>query len=492
VARLDQRFELLSGGARTVLPRHRTLRAAVDWSYELLGEEEPALFDRLGVFPADFDYDAVQAVCASGGSGGSAVVRLLPALVDRSLVAAAGGDTPRYRLLESLRAYAAERLAASGADADLRRRHAAHYLGLAELAAGRLRGPEQRAWLERLTIEQPNLRAALDHSVGSGDTQTALRWVAALELFWDGTGQRREAHQWIRRILACGGPPATPASVAGLTAASALVQPWDDDAALDLAQRAAQLASGLGDIAARVGQLIPASPATAGREPAPVPGTGTGTPRVRRGPHPRPVAVPHKGAPDHNGRAASRERQLPVGREVHQPAAARPRIRQHLVNRPALLDHAGPPVQSARLAVWCAAARTGTIPPTGHGRTVLVASHVLSEVQQLVDQVVIVNNGRLVRQGTLAELSGAHQQVVSVRSPAAERLLAGAGPRSAMSSAIRRAGMVDGSADGVAVQADRQRGEHRGDGGRPHQGQDDLAGDGLAWWQGTLAEDQAA
>ena len=247
VEHLDQRFELLSGGARTVLPRHRTLRAAIDWSYDLLGDEERALFDRLGVFPADFDYDAVEAVCATSASDGGALVRLLPALVDKSLVSTAGGDTPRYRLLESLRAYAAERLAASGAYTDLRQRHAAHYLAVAELAAGRLRGPEQRAWLDRLTIEQPNLRAALDHSVGSRDIETALRWVSALELFWDGMGQRREAHEWIRRTLACGEPPATPATVAGLTAASILLQPWDDDAALDLAQRAAQLASDLGD-----------------------------------------------------------------------------------------------------------------------------------------------------------------------------------------------------------------------------------------------------
>jgi predicted ATPase/DNA-binding CsgD family transcriptional regulator len=247
VAHLDQRFELLSAGARTVLPRHRTLRAAIDWSYDLLGDQERALSDRLGVFPADFDYDAVEAVCATSGSADATVVRLLPALVDKSLVSSAGGDTPRYRLLESLRAYAAERLTSRGADTNLPQRHAAHYLVVAELAAGRLRGPEQGGWLDRLTIEQPNLRAALDHSVATGDIETALRWISALELFWDGTGQRREAHKWIRRTLACGEPPATPASVAGLTAASTLLQPWDDEAALDLAQQAAQLASDLGD-----------------------------------------------------------------------------------------------------------------------------------------------------------------------------------------------------------------------------------------------------
>jgi predicted ATPase/DNA-binding CsgD family transcriptional regulator len=243
---LDQRFELLSAGARTALPRHRTLRAAIDWSYDLLGDEERALFDRLGVFPADFDYDAVEAICATGGSADGAMVRLLPTLVDKSLVSTAG-DLPRYRLLESLRAYAAERLTAGGADTDLRRRHAAHYLAVAELAAERLRGPEQRAWLDRLTAEQPNLRAGLAYIVTTGDVETALRWILALDLFWDGTGQRREAHEWIRQTLACGQPPATPAAVAGLAAASSLLQPWDDQAALDLAQRAAQLASGLGD-----------------------------------------------------------------------------------------------------------------------------------------------------------------------------------------------------------------------------------------------------
>jgi hypothetical protein len=199
------------------------------------------------VFPADFDYDAVEAVCVTSGSADATVVRLLPALVDKSLVSPAGGDTPRYRLLESLRAYAAARLAGGGAETDVRQRHAAHYLAVAELAAGRLRGPEQRAWLDHLTIEQPNLRAALAHTVAGGDDETALRWISALELFWDGTGQRREAHEWIQRTLACGEPPATPGAVAGLAAASTLLQPWDDQAALDLAQQAAQLASQLGD-----------------------------------------------------------------------------------------------------------------------------------------------------------------------------------------------------------------------------------------------------
>src|SRR6266536_3472006 len=146
VEHLDQRFELLSAGARTALPRHRTLRGAIDWSYELLDDDERTLFDRLGVFPADFDYAAVQSVCAADHPGGRAVLTLLPRLVDKSLVSTAGR---RSRLLETIRTYAAERLAASGTETTIRRRHAAHYLALAEQAAGQLRTADQRAWLDR-------------------------------------------------------------------------------------------------------------------------------------------------------------------------------------------------------------------------------------------------------------------------------------------------------------------------------------------------------
>src|SRR5215475_2426305 len=247
VEHLDHRFELLSAGARTALPRHRTLRSAIDWSYELLDDDERALFDRLGVFPADFDFGAAQSVCGAGDSG-RAVMRLLPRLVDKSLVSAAGSGTRRYRLLETIRSYAAERLAACGAGPAVRQQHAAHYLALAEQAAAGLRSPDQRAWLDRLFTEQPNLRAALDHTIAIGDVESAWRLVAALYRFWDHLGQRREAQEWIQRLLAIGDPPATPVAVAGLAAASMILQPSDSRAALDLARRAARLAAGLDDL----------------------------------------------------------------------------------------------------------------------------------------------------------------------------------------------------------------------------------------------------
>ena len=248
VEHLDQRFELLSAGARTAPPRHRTLRGAIDWSYELLDDDERALFSRLGVFPADFDYEAVQSVCGTEKPGGGAVVRLLPRLVDKSLVSTAARGTRRYRLLETIRTYAAELLAASGTEPAARRQHAAHYLALAEQAAGRLRTTDQRACLDRLTTEQPNLRAALAHSITTGDIESAWRSVAALQRFWDITGQRPEAQEWIRRALAISDPPATPAAAAGLAAASMIQQPADARAAFGLARQAAQLAAGLDNL----------------------------------------------------------------------------------------------------------------------------------------------------------------------------------------------------------------------------------------------------
>jgi hypothetical protein len=247
VEHLDHRFELLSGGARTALPRQRTLRGAIDWSYDLLDDDERALFDRLGVFPADFDYEAARAVCAADGSA-DAVITLLPRLVDKSLVSTVDHGTRRYRLLETIRAYAAQRLAVSGTGPASGRRHATHYLSLAEQGAAKLRTGEQRLWLERLNTEQPNLRAALAFSVAAGEVEDAWRWVTALHRFWEITGPRREAHGWIRRVLALGDPPASPAVAAGLAAASHILQPSDSRAAFDLAQQATRLAADLDDV----------------------------------------------------------------------------------------------------------------------------------------------------------------------------------------------------------------------------------------------------
>ncbi len=248
VDHLDQRFELLSAGARTAPPRQQTLRGAIDWSYELLDDDERTLFDRLGVFPADFDYEAARAVCWADDPAGASVITLLPRLVDKSLVSTVGRTSRRYRLLETIRAYAAERLTRSGAEPTVRTQHAFHYLAVAEQAAEMLRTKDQRTWVDRLAAEQPNLRAALAYCITTGEIESAWRWVAALQRFWDVTGQRREAQDWIRKALGIGDLPATPGVVAGLAAASTILHASDARLAFDMANEAARLAVGLDDV----------------------------------------------------------------------------------------------------------------------------------------------------------------------------------------------------------------------------------------------------
>ncbi|HKE51019.1 MAG TPA: hypothetical protein VKE25_05870, partial [Actinomycetes bacterium] len=206
-----------------------------------------ALFDRLGVFPADFDYDAVQSV-AGADHGETTIIELLPRLVDKSLVSTMGRETRRYRLLETIRAYAAERLAAAGVESTTRRRHASYYVAVAEYAAHQLMSSDQRVWFDRLSAEQPNLRAALSYSITAGDLESAWRLIAALARFWEFTGQRHEANEWIQRTLALGDPPGTPAAVAGLAAASELLNPLDSGTAFNLARQAAHLATDLDDL----------------------------------------------------------------------------------------------------------------------------------------------------------------------------------------------------------------------------------------------------
>jgi len=177
-ARLDDRFRLLTGGPRTALPRQQTLRAAIDWSHALLDPAEQALFARLAVFAGGWTLEAAEAVCAEDDGADVEALDLLGALVDKSLAhTRETPDTLRYGFLETVRAYARERLEASGESAQISRRHAAYYLALAERAETALWGPEQASWFRRLDVEQDNLRAALGRvceksgRAGSGDKE---------------------------------------------------------------------------------------------------------------------------------------------------------------------------------------------------------------------------------------------------------------------------------------------------------------------------------
>ncbi|EFL19714.1 BTAD domain-containing putative transcriptional regulator, partial [Streptomyces sp. C] len=208
--RLDDRFRLLGAGQRGVPARQQTLRAMIDWSWELLGEPERAVLRRLAVHAEGCTLEAAEEVCAGDGVDAVDVMDLLVRLVDRSLVVAADG--PRYRLLESVSAYCVERMREAGELEPVRRRHLAHYADLAVAAAPGLRGRGQGEWLARLDAESANLRGALDGAVERGtpgDAQDALRLVDALAWYWILRGRLGEGLRSVTAALTLpGGDPA--------------------------------------------------------------------------------------------------------------------------------------------------------------------------------------------------------------------------------------------------------------------------------------------
>ncbi|MBT0771186.1 hypothetical protein KIH74_19755 [Kineosporia sp. J2-2] len=205
--RLDNRFRLLTGGNRTAMPRHQTLRAVVAWSWELLTDTERDLIERLSVFPGGVTAETGSAVCTAAIGGKpdfdeDDVTDLLISLADKSLlVANTDGAQPRYRLLETIREYALERLSERGGMASMRRAHAVYFLNLAETADPHLRGSEQLVWLARLTAERDNLLASLRFAVETEDADHAVRLAGALCWFWAMTSRHEEAGNWAEQAL---------------------------------------------------------------------------------------------------------------------------------------------------------------------------------------------------------------------------------------------------------------------------------------------------
>jgi non-specific serine/threonine protein kinase len=206
---LDDRFTLL---ARTVggPARHQTLRASMDWSHQLLSQPEQALFRRLAVFAGGWSLRAAEAVCADPPVGPDRVARLLAALVDKSLVQAEDTATgTRYRLLESIKAFASEQLAASAEAADIRARHGRYFADLSEHAASRLNGPEQSHWASCLDQEQANLRAArLWCAADPGRAELGLTLASSLGKYWLIRGLLEECADWLRQAREQAPPPA--------------------------------------------------------------------------------------------------------------------------------------------------------------------------------------------------------------------------------------------------------------------------------------------
>ncbi|MEV6325447.1 BTAD domain-containing putative transcriptional regulator [Nocardia sp. NPDC051787] len=208
--RLDDRFRLLTGGSRTALPQHRTLRAVVDWSWELLTDSERMVLRRLAVFSGGASLEAAEQVCAGmeGGTEGPGgeknvaverweVLELLTALTEKSLLLTAGDSGPRYRMLDTIKQYALDRLVEAGESDPAHRAHLAYFTGLADTAEPYLRRAEQLEWLATLEVEHDNIAVAMRGALAAGDAAGAMRLAAAAGWYWWLSGHKAEGMELI-------------------------------------------------------------------------------------------------------------------------------------------------------------------------------------------------------------------------------------------------------------------------------------------------------
>ncbi len=211
--RLDDRFRLLTGGSRAALPRQRTLRAVVDWSWELLDDAERALARRIAIFPAGVTLESAEAVCAGGPVDAFDVADLLAALADKSLLVLVGGGAagfdregpPRYRMLETIREYGTEQLDEAGELAEVRTAHARYFAALVDEADLHLRQADQLEWFRLLRAERENVLAGLRWLVETQDAATALRLAVSMVWFWLLAGSPNDAVTVMRQALAAEG-----------------------------------------------------------------------------------------------------------------------------------------------------------------------------------------------------------------------------------------------------------------------------------------------
>jgi len=204
-SRLDDRFRLLTGGSRTALPHHRTLRAVIDWSWELLTDAERVVLRRLSVFAGGASLEAAEQVCAGDAVEAWDVLELLTALVEKSLVVAEGDDAPRYRMLGMVKEYAVDRLAEAGESDVARRAHLAYFTDLAETADPHLRRAGQLEWLATLEAEHDNIAAAMRGALAAGEASGAMRLAAYAGWYWWLGGHKVEANELITAAAAVPG-----------------------------------------------------------------------------------------------------------------------------------------------------------------------------------------------------------------------------------------------------------------------------------------------
>jgi predicted ATPase/transcriptional regulator with XRE-family HTH domain len=236
-ARLAERdqFRLLTTGSRTALPRHQTLDALIDWSYNLLSEDERLVLQRLSVFAGGWTLKAAEAVCAGEGVEAGEVLDLMSQLVNKSLVISerAQGQEARYHMLETIRQYASERLLEASKGEQLRNRHLDFFLYWAERAESKLRGPQRLEWLDQIETEHDNLRAALEWSLAQAERgEDSLHLASALIAFWQQRGHVSEGRTWLGRALASQAtPPAGAARARALYASGYLAHAQGDTTA---------------------------------------------------------------------------------------------------------------------------------------------------------------------------------------------------------------------------------------------------------------------
>jgi predicted ATPase/DNA-binding CsgD family transcriptional regulator len=250
--RLDNRFRLLASGRREVLPRQRTLRAAVDWSFELCTPAEQVAWARASVFAGGFGLAAAEEICRTSCEQ---VYEPLAGLVGKSvLIREEHAGEVRLRLLETLREYGQEILRASGQETALRQRHAQWCLRLVERAEGEWFGPDQVSWFRRLQLEHANVRTALDFCLtDERDVETGLRLAASLWFFWGTVGLAAEGRHWLQRALesaaGTGQPHNDKLRAQALWAAGYVaMMEGDSEGSGRMVDQAAGLASHLGDI----------------------------------------------------------------------------------------------------------------------------------------------------------------------------------------------------------------------------------------------------
>ncbi|GGK88068.1 LuxR family transcriptional regulator [Sphaerisporangium melleum] len=246
--RLEDRYRLLSTGYRAGCPRHQTLRAAIEWSFELCDEPERTLWARLSVCTGGAGLSAVEDVCAGGALAPGDVTAGLAGLVDKSIVNRDdSGPEARYGMLETIRDYGRERLAGSGEEPAVRRRHRDHYLRLAEEAEADWFGPGQPAWSDRLLADQANVWAALEFSLGTpGEVRTGLRMAAALWWYWM-LRAVRDGRRWLDRALALDPEPTPERAKALWVDGWVAIGQGDVEHALRALHESAGLARRLGD-----------------------------------------------------------------------------------------------------------------------------------------------------------------------------------------------------------------------------------------------------